>query len=187
MPSRPFSPNVKRQTAADLVRHEALREFAYPDPLSLIARKYRRLPWGFKPARELLAQIPEKEEHGRPWTVGVGFAIGVTPDSRMTKEQAMRKLDEKIQIYAGDLQRLVPNITDHPFVVQTVFLNLMFNLGFERLAKFKNTLAFLDRKDYQAVADNLEKSLWYRQVGRRAVELVERLRTLSIKEEHVFR
>jgi lysozyme len=169
-----------------LVRHEALREWAYPDPLSLIARKYRRLPWGFKPARELLAQIPEKEEHGRPWTVGVGFAVGITPDHRMTKEQALRKLDEKIGTYSGDLQRLIPDITEHPFVVQTVFLNLIFNLGIERLSKFKNTLAFLNKRDYQAVADNLEKSLWYRQVGTRAVELVERLRTLSIRQEHLF-
>jgi len=185
--SKPFSLNVRRQTAADLVRHEAVREFAYPDPLSLLARKYRRLPWGFKPARELLAQIPEKEEHGRPWTVGVGFTQGVTPDSRMTREQSLRKLDEKVGKYAGDLQRLIPDITEHPFVIQTVFLNLIFNMGFGRLAKFKNTLAFLRQRNYRAVADNLEKSLWYRQVGTRAVELVERVRTLSIKQEHVFR
>ncbi len=185
--SRPFSLNVRRQTAADLVRHEAIREFAYPDPLSLLARKYRRLKWGFVPARQLLEQVPEGEEHGRPWTVGVGFTQGVTPDSRMTREQSLRKLDEKVGKYAGDLQRLIPDITEHPFVIQTVFLNLIFNMGFERLAKFKNTLAFLRQRDYQSVADNLEKSLWYRQVGTRAVELVERVRTLSIKQEHVFR
>lgn len=185
--SRPFSLNVRRQTAADLVRHEAVREFAYPDVLSLIGRKYRRLPWGFRPARELLAQIPDKEEHGRPWTVGVGFTHGVTPDSRMSREQALRKLDEKIGKYAADLQRLVPDITEHPFVIQTVFLNLIFNIGLERLSKFRNTLAFLRQRNYEAVADNLEKSLWYRQVGTRAVELVERVRTLSIRQEHVFK
>jgi len=105
----------------------------------------------------------------------------------MTREQSLRKLDEKVGKYAGDLQRLIPDITEHPFVIQTVFLNLIFNMGFERLAKFKNTLAFLRQRDYQSVADNLEKSLWYRQVGTRAVELVERVRTLSIKQEHVFR
>lgn len=185
--SRPFSLNVKRQTAADLVRHEAVREFAYPDPLSLLARKYRRLRWGFVPARELLAQIPEKEDHGRPWTVGVGFTHGVTPDSRMTRQQAMRKLDQKVGVFAGELQRLIPDITDHPFVIQTVFLNLIFNMGLERLAKFRNTLALLRQRNYEAVADNLEKSLWYRQVGTRAVELVERVRTLSIRPEHVFK
>ena len=185
--SRPFSQNVKRQTAADLVRHEAVREFAYPDPLSFIARKYRRLRWGFVPARQLLTQVAEKEEHGRPWTVGVGFTHGVTPDSRMSKQQAMRKLDDKVGVFAGDLQRLIPDITDHPFVIQTVFLNLIFNIGFTRLAKFRNTLAFLRDRNYEAVAANLEKSLWHRQVGRRAVELVERVRTLSIKPEHIFK
>lgn len=174
------------QAAKDLERHEAVREYAYPDPLSLIARKYRRLPWGFKPARELLAMIPETEDHGRPWTVGIGFAVGVTPDSRMPAQLARQKLKEKLNFYWMELTKVIPDIQDHPFVIQTVFLNLVFNLGRVRLSRFVNTLRFLKERNYAQVANNLEQSLWFRQVGTRAVELVDRVRTNSIKQEHLF-
>lgn len=174
------------QAAADLERHEAVREYAYPDPLSLIARKYRRLPWGFKPARELLALITEGEEHGRPWTVGIGFTHGVTPDSRMTATMARQKLKEKLNFYWEELTKVIPDIQDHPFVIQTVFLNMIFNLGRHRLSQFVNTLRFLKERNYAQVAKNLEQSLWFRQVGSRAVELVDRVRTNSIKQEHIW-
>ena len=174
------------QAAADLERHEAVREYAYPDPLSLIARKYRRLPWGFKPARELLALIPEGEEHGRPWTVGIGFTHGVTPDSRMSATMARQKLKEKLNFYWEELTKVIPDIQDHPFVIQTVFLNMIFNLGRHRLSQFVNTLRFLKERNYAQVAKNLEQSLWFRQVGSRAVELVDRVRTNSIKQEHIW-
>lgn len=174
------------QAAADLERHEAVREYAYPDPLSLIARKYRRLPWGFKPARELLALIPEGEEHGRPWTVGIGFTHGVTPDSRMTATMARQKLKEKLNFYWEELTKVIPDIQDHPFVIQTVFLNMIFNLGRHRLSQFVNTLRFLKERNYAQVAKNLEQSLWFRQVGSRAVELVDRVRTNSLKQEHIW-
>lgn len=174
------------QAAADLERHEAVREYAYPDLLSLIARKYRRLPWGFKPAQELLALIPEGEEHGRPWTVGIGFTHGVTPDSRMTATMARQKLKEKLNFYWEELTKVIPDIQDHPFVIQTVFLNMIFNLGRHRLSQFVNTLRFLKERNYAQVAKNLEQSLWFRQVGSRAVELVDRVRTNSIKQEHIW-
>lgn len=175
---------LQRQAAADLKRHEGFREYAYPDPLSLIARKYRKMPWGFKPARELLALIPEGEQHGHPWTVGYGFTHGVTPDSRMSESLAARKLDEKVPQYLGLTLRIIPDLLSHPYVVQTVFLNMVFNMG-NRVATFKNTLGFLRNRNYPQVAENLEKSLWFRQTGARAVELVDRIRTLEIKKEHL--
>lgn len=176
-----------RQVEEDLWRHEGFRRFAYPDVLSLIGRKYRNLPWGFKPARQLLALVKENEADGRPWTVGVGFAVGVTPDHEMSESMARQKLKEKMNYYWNELTKVVPDIQEHPFVIQTVFLNMVFNLGRLRLSGFKNTLRFLQERNYQQVASNLEKSAWYRQVGPRAVELVERVRTNTIKQEHMAR
>lgn len=173
-----------RQVAHDLKRHEGFREYAYPDPLSLLARKYGRLPWGFKPARELLATIPEDENNGYPWTVGYGFAVGVSPDARMTESMAARKLDEKMGVYFAILESIVPDVTTYPYVVQTVLLNMTFNMG-QRLATFRNTLAMLRDKDYERAANNMEQSRWFRQTGKRAVELIERIRKQEIREEHL--
>lgn len=100
---------------------------------------------------------------------------------------ARQKLKEKLVYYWNELTKVIPDINEHPFVIQTVFLNMIFNLGRVRLSKFENTLRFLRERNYAQVADNLEKSLWHRQVGGRAVELVERVRTNTIKQEHLVR
>jgi len=172
------------QVRSDLWRHEGYRKYAYPDPLSLLGRKYRNHKWGFKPAREILALIGQPDTAGRPWTVGVGYTIGVTPDSTMTEEQAGKKLEDHIIQCAGDLDRIYPLWKTRSFVTQTVLLNLIYNMGPKALSKFTNTLKFITAGDYEAAANNLEKSLWFTQVGRRAEELVDRLATQEIPDQY---
>src|SRR6478752_3804330 len=90
---------LMRQVAKDLARHEGFREYAYPDPLSKIGKKYRGndWQWGFVPARVLLAKIKgAKDEDGGPWTVGYGFTHNVTPDSRISRIAADRMLENLI-------------------------------------------------------------------------------------------
>jgi lysozyme len=169
------------QVKSDLWRHEGFREFAYPDPLSKLARKYKGLPWGFKPARELLGLIHDlKESDGAPWTVGVGFTNHVTPDSRITQIQAERKLEHLILDADGLLECKLPWYKDASFVTKTVLINMLFNLGLGRLLSFKNTLRFISEKNYTKAASNMQLSLWYRQVGARAKELVARIATQTI-------
>lgn len=178
-----------KQVRSDLIRQENYREFAYPDVLSPIGRKYRGKdwPWGFVPARTLLAKIPENERDGVPWTVGIGFTLGVTPDTRMPRQQAERLLDDKIFEYRDYARRLVGNFNEQPFVVQTVLINMAFNLGYQRLGQFVNTLRAVREKRYQDAARGMRASLWFRQVGSRAVELSDRMETLTIREEHLAR
>src|SRR5690606_33278837 len=61
-------------------------------------------------------------------------------------------------------------------VRQRIMVNMAFNLG-NRLEGFKNTLAMIRAGDYVKAARNMEKSLWYRQVGRRSKELVKSMET----------
>ena len=42
------------QVVKDLGRDEGFREYAYPDPLSKLARTQKSKDWGFKPAREIM-------------------------------------------------------------------------------------------------------------------------------------
>lgn len=175
------------QVKSDLERHEAFREFAYPDPLSPLGKKYRgrEWPWGFVPARDLLAKIPNvKEENGAPWTYGFGFTHGATPDSRIERIRAERKLEGHILEMNVAIGSVLPWFNESPFVVKTVLINMAFNMGLKGLLKFRNTLGFVKEKNYKQAAQNMKLSLWYSQVGDRAEELVQRMSTQTIEPRH---
>ncbi len=81
--------------------YESFREFAYPDPSSELARATRgmRLRWGFRPAREILAALPPEVASlpAKPWTCGIGATKGVTPDTRMSRPEAVARLTEELE------------------------------------------------------------------------------------------
>lgn len=60
---------------------------------------------------------------------------------------------------------------------QTVIANMAFNLGFHGLMQFKRMWAGIRRKDYEAASREMLSSRWARQVGYRATELSEIMRT----------
>lgn len=165
----------------DARKHEGFREYAYPDPISEIGRKYRHLKWGYVSGRALLNFIGEPESKGIPWTVGYGYTHGVTPDHRFTREMAEHKLKEVILDSIGDAKALVPNFETQPDAIKTVLVSMSYNLGYNRFKEFRNTLRYCIEGNYPAMAAGLEHSLWYRQVGARARELVKRVRTLTIE------
>jgi GH24 family phage-related lysozyme (muramidase) len=169
------------QYLKDARKHEGYREYAYPDPLSeLGGKKYRHLKWGFVPAYELLNLIGEPESKGRPWTVGYGYTHGITQYHRFTREMAEHKLKEVILDSIGDAKALVPNFETQPDAIKTVLVSMAYNMGYNTLKTFRNTLRYCIEGNYPAMAAGMEHSLWYRQTGSRAKELVKRVRTLTI-------
>jgi lysozyme len=170
------------QVKSDLDRHEGFREFAYPDPLSPLHKKAPAHVWGTKPAREIVADF--KEEDGAPWTFGFGFTKGVTSESRIDRIRAERKLEEHTLEMDGMLTLALPWYKEASFVTKTVLINMGFNLGLAGLLKFKNTLAYVKAKTYVQAAANMRKSLWYKQVGKRADELAKRMETQTIEPQH---
>lgn len=176
------------QVKKDLERHEGFREYAYPDPLSKIGRKYRGKdwPWGFVPAFELLKKIPGWTiADGAPWTYGFGDTHGVTPSSQISRQLAERKLEEHILNVNKQLANaLYWYEKDTSFVTKTILVNMVFNMGLAGVLKFKNTLAFVKAYDYKQAAHNLTLSRWYSQVGSRAKELVKRMETQIIEPQH---
>lgn len=174
------------QVKKDLARHEGFREFAYADPLTPLYKKYAKLgKWGYAPARTFLSEADlKKPETGAPWTYGYGFTKGVNVDSRIDRIKADRLLEEHILEMDAVLKNLLYWFTDASFVTRVVLINMAFNLGVKGLLKFRNSLAFIKAKDYPKAATNLKLSLWYKQVGARAVELVERIKTQTIAPQH---
>lgn len=175
------------QVVKDLDRHEGFREYAYPDPLSKLGRKYRgkQYQWGYKPAREIMATIPgARDEDGAPWTYGFGFTKGVTPDSRIDRCKAERMLEHLILDIDTALRNVLAWYKDSTFVTKTVLINMAYNMGLKGLLGFRNTLNHIKLQDYTKAAQNMTLSLWYSQVGSRAKELVQRIRKQEIEPHH---
>lgn len=182
-------PDWLKQLHVDLQRHEGFRKYAYPDPLSKLGKKYRgsKWRWGFEPGDVLLAKYGENERDGRPWTNGYGFTRGVIPSSRIEKTFADQKLEDEIIHHVKDLHKLAPNWEKLPLFASTLLANLMFNMGYERLSKFKPTIDTILRGDYAGAARRLRNTLWFKQTGLRAEELVERLEKQRIHPNHLYR
>ena len=62
-----------------------------------------------------------------------------------------------------------------PEEVQLIIVNMMFNMGPTRLAKFNNMIFALNTQDWQQAAVEGRDSLWHRQVTNRAERLMKRL------------
>ena len=68
---------------------------------------------------------------------------------------------------------------DFPDEVQEILVNMIFNMGRTRLAKFKNFRAALENRDWEKAAVEGRDSLWYRQVTNRAERLMSRLEVVG--------
>ena len=92
-------------------------------------------------------------------------------------------LEEAEFLYLNDLRKHHAECSKHITCFsyldddrQGVVLNMLFNMGWSTLSRFKKFLAALDKKDYTEAALQMEDSVWYEQVGDRAKRLVERMR-----------
>ena len=58
-----------------------------------------------------------------------------------------------------------------------IIINMIFNMGVYRFNRFRKLRMALDAKDYEWAAREMEDSLWFRQTGHRAIELVALMRS----------
>lgn len=106
-------------------------------------------------------------------TIGVGRNLR---DKGLSTDEALFLLENDIDECVGDCLRF-PWFADLDPVRQRVVVDMRFNLGPSRLRGFKNTLAAIGRRDFEAAANGMLKSLWARQVKSRAVRLAQMMRT----------
>ena len=108
------------------------------------------------------------------WTVGVGHNIQEKGISQAVMELM---LDEDLAEAVSELKRSVSFFSKMPEQVQEALVNLAFNMGIPRLMQFKKTLAYLRDGNFEAAADELLDSRYAEQVGRRADEVADMIRT----------
>ncbi len=108
-------------------------------------------------------------------TIGVGRNLD---DTGITADEAAYLLD-------GDISRTIRGLAArYPAwfpaldpVRQAAVTNMAFNLGIGGFSTFTTLIAALTRGDFNAAADAMIQSLWAKQVGYRALELSEQMRS----------
>lgn len=75
-----------------------------------------------------------------------------------------------------DAQKFYPNFWKLPYDAQLVVADMSFNLGLNKLNKFKNFKAALEKGDWDEAANQMKDSNWYHQVGNRSKALVSMMR-----------
>jgi len=110
---------------------------------------------------------------GQP-TIGVGCNVG--PGAGITEAEAEYLLLNRLQAAARDAATL-PGWGALDDVRRLVLVDMVFNMGASTMRGFVGMLAAVQAHNYDAAAAHMLDSLWAKQVGRRAVELAEIMRT----------
>ena len=119
-------------------------------------------------------------------TFGIGHLV-VERDPEYGKEigtyvpeyRVIKAFKQDIETVLSDCNRLYEDFEDLPEEAQRVIANMMFNMGYTRLSKFRGMKRGVDARDWNDAADEMVDSRWYNQVINRATRLVERMRRLT--------
>ena len=107
-------------------------------------------------------------------TIGVGRNLD---ENGISEGEALMLLYNDIDRCKRELAPYIPQdipLNDERYLV---LLNMTFNLGINRLLRFKKMWKALSKGKFDEAADEMKDSKWYHQVGRRAEELIEIMRT----------
>jgi lysozyme len=109
-------------------------------------------------------------------TIGVGRNLD---DNGISYDTAMQMLTEDIDAVLADLRRNLPWFDRSPEPVQEALINLTFNMGIARLMQFRKTLVFMRGEKWLEAADELLDSRYAAQVGQRAHEVADMIRSAA--------
>lgn len=127
---------------------------------------------------------PYKDSLGL-WTVGVGHLIG---DGKSLPPEYNREftMDEINRIFAKDYvhhkqaAEKIPGYSKLDEKGKAALIDLTFNMGPSWYRKWPILQKQLKEGDTEGAAENLESSLWYRQVGRRGPTIVSLIRASEV-------
>ena len=118
-------------------------------------------------------------------TFGIGHLItdddpecGASVGTKVDSERVQEAFEADVESVLSDCERLYVQFEHLPEEVQLIVANMMFNMGYTRLSKFKGMKRGVDARDWNQAADEMIDSKWYNQVTRRADRLVVRMRSV---------
>jgi lysozyme len=88
----------------------------------------------------------------------------------ITEEQADLLMDEGITVAQDAALVTVVGFMDLPENVQLVVIDMLFNMGRDKFLKFHKMIDALEAHDWRRMVSEMRASLWYGEVGTRALE-----------------
>ena len=110
-------------------------------------------------------------EHGQP----VGTPVSQERVDEVYEHDFEKHVEETIHVFES---KGGEDFYSLPEDIQHVLINMTFNLGGTRFGKFNNMWKGVIANDWEKVAVEMEDSRWFKQVGRRSVELQEMVRAV---------
>ena len=111
-------------------------------------------------------------------TIGIGRNL---VDKGISPEEARVMLNNDIDEFWRKLSNELPIVNSLCDARQNVVANMAFNLGVRGFLTFKNMINCLSVQDYHGAANEMLKSKWAKQVGNRANELAEQMKSGEFK------
>ena len=118
-------------------------------------------------------------------TFGIGHLItdddpecGASVGTKVDSDRVQEAFETDVESVLSDCERLYVQFEHLPEEAQLIIANMMFNMGYTRLSKFKGMKRGVDARDWNQAADEMIDSRWYNQVTNRADRLVVRMRSL---------
>ena len=119
-------------------------------------------------------------------TFGIGHLVteddpehGQEVGTAVSEERVIEVFEKDVQVTIDECKKLYDDWFDLPEEAQLIIANMMFNMGRPRLSQFKGMKRGVDARDWNAAADEMVDSKWYRQVTNRADRLVTRMRNVA--------
>lgn len=119
-------------------------------------------------------------------TFGIGHLVtesdpehGQEVGTSVSEDRVIEAFESDLESVLSDCNRLYPDFESLPEEAQQIIANMMFNLGYPRLSKFRNMKACVDQKDWMGAGDEMMDSRWYNQVPNRAGRLVNRMKLIG--------
>jgi len=119
-------------------------------------------------------------------TFGIGHFVktddpefGQPIGTQVTEERVVEAFDKDMEDVLKDCKKLYSDFDELPEEAQHIIANMMFNMGYPRMSKFKMMKAAVDARDWQQAAVEMKSSLWYKQVTNRAQRLIDRMNAIT--------
>ena len=119
-------------------------------------------------------------------TFGIGHLVkksdmeyNMPLDTPVSRKRINTVFAEDIMAGIGDCRKWIQDFDKLPEEVQHILCNMMFNMGYTRMSKFRKLKASIEKNNWSTASKEMKSSKWYTQVTNRAERLVQRMKAVG--------